>query len=268
MENSSMVKVAHANRDGNARSRPPRGRDDEQRILAAGRDCLARLLNDQTYEDWRGVGAALLVITRQTLAELELEAEDWDPDDKGLVREFDLNWRRYEAAAGSNHKPLSRTERWALRQLMTNPQIHAWRANLDPELQRSLTHPNTVVTAWKREGRRADLSEEQLFAALDEYLAARNRDSDLDKFAARAYDTWIGGLRLTQKLAKYAAWFKRAAEAAKATLDDPEDGEELKERVRLKDRIRAGRELDDKRGRQAKKRNPSIFHDVKLDGEE
>jgi hypothetical protein len=214
-------------------------RREQERILATGHDCLRRIQNCQTFEDWRGVGAALMVITQQTLAELELD--EWDPNNKALVREFGLNWSLYEGRAGSNHKPLSKQERSALRQLMTNPQIHAWRASLDPEAQRALTHPNTVVTRWKREGRRADLSAEELFAALDKYIADRNSDDGLDKFVEHAADTWVGGLRLTTKLAKYAAWFKRADEAAKAKLADPEEGEALKERTRFNDRVRLGR---------------------------
>ena len=32
---------------------------------------------------------------------------------KEVIREFNERWAKYEASAGSNHKPLSKGERWA-----------------------------------------------------------------------------------------------------------------------------------------------------------
>ena len=44
----------------------------------------------------------------------------WDKDNKRLVREFDRRWEEYEARLSSNYKPLTKQERWALREVMTN----------------------------------------------------------------------------------------------------------------------------------------------------
>jgi hypothetical protein len=242
---------------------------EQQRILATGRDCLRRIKNDRGYEDWRAVGAALMVITQQTLD--ELEEDEWNGGNKQLVNEFHRNWLVYEAGAGSNRKPLSKQERWALRQLMTNPQIHAWRASLDDELQRQLTHPNTVVNKWKREAQIADPNENQFKEActvMINFTLARNRDEDISRLVEPAYDTWVGGFRLPKRLGPLAQWITRLDNACQAKLNDPEEGEALRERVRFKDRIRLRREFDDRRGRRAKKRRPSIFRDVQLEDED
>jgi hypothetical protein len=202
-----------------------------------------------------------MVITQQTLDELELD--EWDGDDKRLVHEFGRNWFLYESGVGSNHKPLSKQERWALRLLMTNPQIHAWRASLDDELQRQLTHPNTVVTKWKREARVPDFAE--AFEPVVKFMQARNRGQDIDKFVEPAYDLWISGQRLTQWLGELAQFMTQFDNTCQAKLNDREEGAALKERVRLKDRVRLRRGFDDSRGGRAKERNPSIFAGVQLE---
>jgi len=241
----------------------PTDKREQDRILASGRDCLRRIKNDQTYEDWRGIGAALMVITQQTLD--ELEEDEWDGGDKNMVHVFNRKWSLYESDVGSNHKPLSKQERWALRLLMTNPEIHAWRASLDSELQRQMIHPNTVVTKWKREAKTPDFA--AAFEPVVMFMQARHRGHDLDRFVEPAYDLWVGGLRLTKWLRELAQFITEFDNACQAKLNDPEEGAALKERVRLKDRVRLRSEFDESRGGRAKELNPSIFAGVQF-GEE
>jgi hypothetical protein len=126
--------------------------DDERKeaVLEHGRGCLRRIKGDTTWEDWLGIGAALMVITEEALVEVSVAV--WNPDNKKLVRAFNRRWEEYEASAaevGSNQKPLSKQERWAVREVMTNPDIGAWRATLDGVNRRKLNHPNRVIDRWK-----------------------------------------------------------------------------------------------------------------------
>ena len=103
---------------------PPNTPDDAehvQRIKANGLACLGRLHGDLTFEDWIGAGAALMIITAEALA--AIDATTWDKDNKRVVTEFNRRWDDYEFGAGKNHKPLSKQERSALREVMANPAI-------------------------------------------------------------------------------------------------------------------------------------------------
>jgi len=157
----------------------PTNEEREQLILTNGLDCLRRIKGDQTYEDWCGVGTALLVITKQALDAIEVA--EWNGDNKRLVKEFNRRWEEYETGVGSNHKPLSKQERSALRQLMSNPQIHAWRATLDTTLQRQLTHPNTVVNKWKRATQIPDRDEERRKKNKPADAALQERDHKIEQ---------------------------------------------------------------------------------------
>ena len=115
----------------------------KQTIKSNGLVCLGRLHGDQTWEDWMGVGAALEVITEEALA--AVGAKVWDKDNKQAVKEFNHRWEDYESGNGKNVKPLSKQERWALREAMTNPEVAAYRATLTGPEKRKLNHPNAVV---------------------------------------------------------------------------------------------------------------------------
>ena len=122
-----------------------------QRIKANGLQCLGRLHGDQTWDDWIGVGAALVIITKEAL--VEVAALKWDPNNKRLVKAFTVRWDEYEAGAGKNHKPLSRQERHALREVMNNPELSAWRSTLTGPEKRRLNHPNAVLNRYKSQAK-------------------------------------------------------------------------------------------------------------------
>ena len=117
------------------------------RIGADARDALRR---EQTYDDWRAIGQQLLVITEETLADLKLD--HWDPDDRRLARMCTARFEKWqrEATAGSNARPLTKQERWALRELMTNHELHAWYMTLGGFERRRLNHPNAIINNYKR----------------------------------------------------------------------------------------------------------------------
>ena len=129
----------------------PGDEERKQNVLNHGRECLRRVKGDTTWEDWMGIGAALMVITEEAMKTVGVTA--WNKDNKHLIREFNERWDEYEASAleqGSNQKPLSKQERWALREVMTNPEIGAWRSGLDGTNRRKLNHPNKVIERWRR----------------------------------------------------------------------------------------------------------------------
>ena len=118
-----------------------------QRIKANGLECLGRLHGDQTWEDWMGVAAAMEIITEEALA--ASGSFKWDANDRRAVKEFNMRWDEYEAGAGRNYKPLSKQERWAVREVTSNPEISAYRAGLTGPEKRRLNHPNAVINRWK-----------------------------------------------------------------------------------------------------------------------
>jgi hypothetical protein len=128
----------------------PGDEERKERVREHGRDCLRRVKGDATWEDWLGIGAAMMDITEEALAEVGVAV--WDGNNKRLTKAFTQRWEEYEASAaepGSNQKPLSKQERWALREVMTNPDIGAWRTTLDGVNRRKLNHPNRVIDRWK-----------------------------------------------------------------------------------------------------------------------
>lgn len=128
--------------------RTPGDEDRIARIKQNGLGCLSQLHGDVTWEDWMGAGAAMEIITEETLA--AVNATEWDPDNKQAVKEFKRRWEDYEAGVGRNHKPITKQERWALREVMSNPEIGAWRSTLTGPEKRRLNHPNAVINKWRR----------------------------------------------------------------------------------------------------------------------
>jgi hypothetical protein len=117
-------------------------------IKRSAREALRRLKSGQTYEDWRAVGQQMMVITEEVINELALE--EWDPDNKQLTREFTRRFEGWEAGV-SNAKPISKQERWALRELMTDPKYHAfYTTELAGPEQRKTNHPNKIIEKYKR----------------------------------------------------------------------------------------------------------------------
>jgi hypothetical protein len=110
-------------------------------------DALRRLMTNQTFEDWRQVGVQMMIVAEETMA--DLKREKWDGDDKLLVREF---VRRFDTWQGkvTNAKPISKQERWALREVMTDPKYQVWYMDLPGPKQRKMNHPNAIINAYKR----------------------------------------------------------------------------------------------------------------------
>jgi hypothetical protein len=151
----------------------PGDEERKARIKAHGLECLRRLHGDQTWEDWMGTGEAMMVITEEALA--EVGATEWDPTNKRLVREFNERWDQYERGAGSNYKPLTKQERWALREVVTNPEIGAFRGLLDGPQKRRLNHPNAVINKWKASTRVKEPKERKPSDLLSPALAEKSK---------------------------------------------------------------------------------------------
>jgi hypothetical protein len=124
-----------------------------ENVKADGLVSLGRLHGDSSWEDWRMVGAALLVITQE--AQAEVGASKWSPDNKQLVKAFNVHWETYERSAGGNRPPLSKQERSALREVFATPEIEAWRNTLTAEERRRLNHPKTVAARFKSRMKKA-----------------------------------------------------------------------------------------------------------------
>jgi hypothetical protein len=121
--------------------------EEQQIILDLGLKALDRINADKTWDDWKQVGAALKVITEGAVA--QAKSGPWHRDNKTAVRMFNGLWEHYETSDGSNHKPLSSSERTQLRFVMDHPEVEVWRDTLDGTKRRKLNHPNAVVNAWR-----------------------------------------------------------------------------------------------------------------------
>jgi hypothetical protein len=117
-------------------------------IDANARDALRRLKSDHTYEDWRSVGKKLMIITEAVMREHHVTA--WDQNDRKLVSEVSKRFENWENSV-SNAKPLTKQERWALRELMTNSDIHIYYMTLTGPERRRLNHPNAIINRWKND---------------------------------------------------------------------------------------------------------------------
>ena len=123
--------------------------DVERKKLIAdnARDALRRINTAHTVEDWRLVGAQMLVITEEVMNELQLTA--WDGDNKILTGKFAKRFEAWEKTV-HNTKPLTKQERWALREFMTDQKYHNWLMDLPGPKQRKINHPNAIINGYKR----------------------------------------------------------------------------------------------------------------------
>ncbi len=117
------------------------------RVDELAREALRRLKSNHTYEDWRAVGHKLVAITAEVMRELQLT--EWDQNNRTLTHKAAKRFDEWEISV-SNEKPMSKQERWALRELMTNPDIHAYYTMLTGSERRRLNHPNAIINHWKK----------------------------------------------------------------------------------------------------------------------
>jgi hypothetical protein len=245
MKRRSLEDYQHDRREREARTTPG-DEERKERVLNHGRDCLRRVKGDVTWEDWLGVGAALMVITEEAMA--EVGATVWDANNRRLVREFNQRWDEYEASVigQSNQKPLSKQERWALREVMTNPNIGAWRATLDGTNRRKINHPNKVIESWRRATQTSDKDPKKPTPSLS--AALKERDKVIAELEARNQE-------LTEESAGRSGdgiSLDEAIEAVVRLSADMPVEERLKLAVRIADRL--GIETQSKRVRRKVKR--------------
>jgi hypothetical protein len=183
MKRRSLEEYQRERREREAQSSFTTPGDDErrERIKAQGLESLRRLKSDYTWEDWIVVGEAMMVITEEAME--AVGASVWDPNNRQLTREFMARWDEYEYQAGDNQKPLSKQERWALREVMTHPEIGAWRATLDGVNRRKLNHPNKVIERWRRATQTSEREPKKPAPSMSQAL--KERDKVIEEQEAR-----------------------------------------------------------------------------------
>jgi hypothetical protein len=114
--------------------------DREQGTILRGQEAWRRLRHDQTWEDWKHVGAAHLI------------------GRSGAMHEAGVNrprGRRYKTAFGAwlkkfGFENLDKADRSRLFVVMDHLQeIEAWRATLTPTERLRLNHPSAVLRKWR-----------------------------------------------------------------------------------------------------------------------
>jgi hypothetical protein len=159
--------------------------DEHQLILDQGLAALRRINADKSWEDWKMVGAALTVITEAAVA--QAKSGPWHRDNKSAVRMFNGLWDHYQNGDGTNHKPLSSSERTQLRFVMDHPEVEQWRDTLDSTKRRSLNHPNAVVNAWKKATQAPDAAKTQARQAKTDVLVELEKElADTKKALSQA----------------------------------------------------------------------------------
>ncbi len=114
--------------------------DREQSSILHGQEAWDRLGRDHTWENWRHVGAALLIGRSRAMREA------------GVNRPVG---RRYKAAFAAwlkecNFENLDKADRCRLFAVMDHlHEIETWRANLRPAEQLRLNHPSAVLRKWR-----------------------------------------------------------------------------------------------------------------------
>src|SRR6516164_1742152 len=130
----------------------PGDEERKQNVLNHGRECLRRVKGDTTWEDWMGIGAALMVITEEAMKTVGVTA--WNKDNKHLIREFNERWDEYEASA------------------------------LEQGTNRSkLNHPNKVIERWRRATQTSDKEPRKPSPSLSQAL--KDRDKVIAELEAR-----------------------------------------------------------------------------------
>jgi hypothetical protein len=151
-------------------------------VEEAGAAALRRLKSNQTFEDWVAVGRVLMLYLAEAMAACGCQ----DPDDYRVVREASRRFRAWEARV-SNEPPLTRQERWSLRELMTHPEITTWYLALPGPTRRRLNHPNAIINRWKNLSRTrlVPATEEDAFEAL--FNVVRKTMKEMDRERRRKY---------------------------------------------------------------------------------
>jgi hypothetical protein len=119
----------------------------QERILEDGLVAMGRIKGDQHFDDWMRIKSAMEVITERACAKQGVA--EWDDRDRKLIKVFGELWDEYETRLPSNHKPLSKQERSALRFLIAHPEVQSWRDTQPGEQKRKLNHPNSVINKWR-----------------------------------------------------------------------------------------------------------------------
>src|SRR5262249_15794969 len=105
-------------------------------------DCLVRLRRDQCR-------SSLVGGSTPRPSDFFETAADRAQNNRTLTGDEAKGFEEWENSV-SNEKPMSKQERWALRELMTNPDIRAYCATLTGPQRRRLNHPNAIVNHWKK----------------------------------------------------------------------------------------------------------------------
>ena len=136
--------------------------EPKRQVLRNGLHGLRRIHANRAWEDWLTVLQAFTAITEDIINELKASGDlDHTVDihnvdtSKGspFQRRFLPRWEKYEALLGGNQKPLTKSERANLRELVKTPAVLTWYNGLTDHRQRQLTHPNRVIAAWKAANR-------------------------------------------------------------------------------------------------------------------
>ena len=139
--------------------------EPKRQVLRNGLHGLRRIHANRAWEDWLTVLQAFTAITEDIINELKASGDLDDTVDivdihnvdtsKGspFQRRFLPRWEKYEALLGGNQKPLTKSERANLRELVKTPAVLTWYNGLTDHRQRQLTHPNRVIAAWKAANR-------------------------------------------------------------------------------------------------------------------
>jgi hypothetical protein len=128
----------------------PADEDRKAIIDRQAAESLLRLNSDFTLNDWRNVWEKLRLVTEEVMDSQGLV--EYDPDSKRLVREITKRMDDWERSK-SNRRPMSKSERWAMREYFGNPKYEQWlnEKEMSGARRRRMNSPGSVINAYKRD---------------------------------------------------------------------------------------------------------------------
>jgi len=114
--------------------------DREQSTILHGQEAWRRLGRDHTWEDWRQVGAALLIGRSGAMREAAVN--------RPAGRRYNVVFAAWLKKCGFEN--LDKADRSRLLAVMDHlHEIETWRATLTPTQRLRLNHPSAVFRNWK-----------------------------------------------------------------------------------------------------------------------
>jgi hypothetical protein len=203
----------------------PKDHERQEHILTDGLEAMRQVKGDHHFGDWMRIKDAMEVITERACAKADVP--EWDNHNRELIKVFGELWDEYEGRLSTNHKPLSKQERSALRFLLEHPEVASWRETQPGDQKRRLNHPNAVINKWRAKTQPKKPStkpsmRESVVALEEELHRVKAHNAELE--AANGNASGEEGREIARLKIAHESEIQDLKEATKLTIDQHIDG--------------------------------------------